>query len=149
MGDRTNVTLCVLKQDEGRVKAVVDDGANWEGGDDEFTEFNWDEVNYGNLDFEEELQQAGIPYDKDWGSGGEYGPGTQYCRYTADGRLVVKEVSDDDINPALDQLLKLVDTPAALCQFIQDHAEKVTPLSWDNQGEYAKVFRTIQLIKPS
>jgi hypothetical protein len=43
-------------------------------------EWHFEEVNYGDLDMERRLHDAMIPYDKEWGSGYDFGPGDEYGR---------------------------------------------------------------------
>jgi hypothetical protein len=113
---------------------------------DVFTCFSFYEVNYGTLPFLGLIMNAGIPFDADWGPGSEYGPGSHFCRYTAEGELQEIERSNEYKNPDIDELMKLIDDPDALIKKIIDHHKSVTPLPWENQMEHAKLFRTKKLI---
>lgn len=146
MGDRTTVTLTVLKAQADAAKVFFEYEADEEYEADKFSAFTFYEVNYGNLDFIAKLVAAGIAFNSKWDSGSEYGPGTYYSRYTSEGEHKIWEIADSSINPSIDSLVLLLDRPIELHQFIVDHVENTTPLSWDNQLEYGKLFRTIQLI---
>ena len=148
MGDRTRVTLTVLNEHVERAKCIIEDY------DEDFPYsthahcFTFLEVNYGNLDSLPGLVAGGIPYESEWENGSEYTAGTQYCRFRPDGSVDITEVYDDQRNPNLKELMKLLDTPDRLIKAIQTHYESVTPLPWDNQAEYGKIYAARQLIEP-
>lgn len=147
MGDRTWVTLTVFDEDVETVTDIISDEPedDWES-DGTLSTCQFDEANYGDLPEEAALQDAGIPYDKAWGRGDEYGSGIQYCRYTDDGELALLDVYDDACDPELGELLKRIDEPDKLRSFILEHKASITPLSWDTQQTNRKRFRTRQLI---
>jgi hypothetical protein len=148
MGDRTTVVLTVLKSQSEKAKKFFDCNSEEENVSDEFVDYSFYEVNYGSLGFLNDLQDAGIAFNSNWGHGSEYGPGTEYLRFLPDGTHWREEVSDSYINPDLDTCMKLLDKPEELCIFIRNHYERITPPSWDNQEEYAKLFLARQLITP-
>ena len=149
MGDRTCVTLMVLNEHVDEAQRHFDD---WEpeysDGDSEnrFHKFVFYEVNYGTLPFLAELIEAGIPFDADWDSGNEYGPGTHSCRYNDDGEVQEIELSNEHRNPEINELMKLIDDPEALIDKIVKHHKSVTPLPWENQLKNSKLFKTKKLI---
>lgn len=150
MGDRTTVYLDVLASQADAAKELFDyepEDARQNG--DQFVEFEFHEVNYGTLDFLSELEKAGIAYDSSWSKGDEYEAGTVFCRFTADGEIIRLDRYETDINPSMGCLMKLIDDPDALREFILQHQRETTPLPWDNQEEYGKLYRTKQLINPS
>jgi len=149
MGDRTCVTLTVLKsQQEDAVRFFTSDSEylNEHGS---FVDYTFYEVNYGNLDFLDQLVNAGIAYDSRWESGGEYGPGCDYCRFTADGDVILKGISDEYRNPSIDTLMEKINNYEELKAFIVAHYDEISVLSWDFQEEYGKLYRTKQLIAPN
>lgn len=146
MGDRTSVTLRVLASQAEQTEAFTE-GEKFEFRDgEECSELIFNGVNYGELWILDDLKNAGIAYDSEWGHGGNYGPGTASCRFTAEGEAIEKSISDDNLNPDIYELLKLIDEPAVLRQFILDHEERTSTLSWDNQEEYGKLYQTKKLI---
>ena len=159
MGDRTSVTLTVPTIYKDAAMAVF--AANEASPEDSFENgggvnaqnphnlhcFCFYEVNYGTLQFLDDLMKAGIPFDSDWGSGSEYGPGCETCRFTDEGEAIRKEVSDDSKNPDLKSLMDIIDDHAALKRVIEARYEEVTSLPWDNQIENSKRYRLKQLIK--
>jgi hypothetical protein len=150
MGDRTTVYLDVLVSQA----EAAEDLFNYEPQDtrengDQFIEFEFHEVNHGTLDFLNDLEKAGIAYDSSWSRGDEYGPGTKFCRFTADGEVISFDRYDGEINPDMNCLMRLIDDPVALREAILSHHRETTPLPWDNQEEYGKLYRTKQLINPS
>ena len=147
MGDRTTVVLSVLKSQEADALKHFDaSGCEcWEH-DDQTCCWQFEEVNYGNLEFLQHLRSAGIAYNSSWSAGSEYGPGTEYCRFTEDGLIHCVEVADVDINPSITKLLELIDNPDGLRAFILEHHATTTPPSWDNQEEYGRRHRARMLI---
>ena len=148
MGDRTSVTLTVLTAHADRTREIIGDVVDSSKLPCNRTEFYFDEVTYGNLNFLDALQEAGIPYESAWSRGDEYGEGAQYCWFTPEGAGLVKEVYDSGRNPELTLLLEFIDQPEKLKQVILEHVEKVSAPSWDNQEEYAKIYMTRKLIAP-
>lgn len=151
MGDRTFVTLIVLAEqaDEARAILLVKDGPPEEDAvctEGKLHSFTFSEVNYGDLNSQDDLQTAGIAYTSSWDSGDNYREGSQYCRFTEDGNITVFDVYSGDENPSINDLLERIDQPDRLRQFILDHREKYTPLPWDHQIEYGKRYRAKQLI---
>jgi hypothetical protein len=150
MGDRTTVYLDVLVSQAEAAKKLFDYGSqdeylNGEG----FIEFVFTEINHGTLDFLSKLQEAGIAYDSSWSPGNEYGAGANFCRFTADGEVICFDRYDSEAHPDLSCLMTRIDDPIALREYILEHHKNVTPLPWDNQEEYGKLYRTKQLINPS
>lgn len=147
MGDRTTVILTVLNEHIEEAQKIFKDDPPQEiqtvGG---LTHFEFYEVNYGRLDFLDQLTAAGIAYDSEWGHGSEYGPGCEFCRFTAEGEVIIKELYNSDANPEIDLLVPVLDDPEKLRQTILDHIESREVLPWDNQIEYGKIYRTAQLI---
>lgn len=148
MGDRTTVTLTVLASQKEAAKELFDTAAVEDWGYRELHEYLFYEVNYGELEFLDKLQAAGIAYASRWDAGDGYGAGTKFCRFTSDGDSEIKEVYDTGVNPELTPLLACIDDHAALKKFILAHRESITPLPWDNQEEYGKRHRAKQLITP-
>lgn len=147
MGDRTSVTLMVLKEQQAATEAILkDDIDKHEDTLKPFVYYYFYEVNYGNLGYCDELEAAGIAFDSSWDHGSEYGPGTDYCRFLPDGTVWRAEISDSFVNPRLDALLERIDDPETLRAFILDHQKEVTPPSWDNQLAYSKLYLTKKLI---
>ena len=148
MGDRTTVELTVLTTQSKEAEALFDEAAAESGSSGEFTHYVFDEVNYGNLSFLQKLTDAGIAFNSYWGKGDEYDVGKEVCRFTSEGVLDNRELYDNDYNPDLDSLMKHINEPDKLREIIELHHKSVTPLPWDNQEEYGKLYRARQLITP-
>jgi len=153
MGDRTCVTLTVLKEQALHATALFD---GWEPehaveheGLLPLMYFTFYEVNYGDLPFLDALQEAGIAFDSDWDHGSEYGSGCDFCRFRPDGTVQRFDYSDEYKNPDLQRMMGLLDEPEALKAYILDHHSKVTPQPWDHQIEYGKLYKAYQLINPN
>lgn len=148
MGDRTTVILTVLNEHINTVKNICDEF------DDEFTSGNdchsllFYEVNYGKLDFLEELKIRGIAYDNYWDAGSEYSAGSLTCRFTPEGEVIIKELFDNQKNPDINELVSLLSSHNALIKYILDHKEKISVLPWDNQAEYGRIYAALHLITP-
>jgi hypothetical protein len=146
MGDRTGVTLTVLTSQSEGIEELLGYGADCADTGSQFTSFEFSDVNYGVLENLEKLTSAGIAFNSEWGSGGDYGPGVHWCRFTPDGECRENEVSDEGANPPIEKLMELIDKPEELRGYIVAYHYDVTPPPWDNQEEYGKLFRTKQLI---
>lgn len=149
MGDRTSVTLTVLKEQAQAAQALFEyppEHQSEDMGSMPLCYFNFYEVNYGDLPFLDALQEAGIAFDSDWDHGSEYGSGTDFCRFYPDGTVQRTDYSDEYKNPDLHRMMGLLDEPEALKAYILDHHKKITPQPWDNQIEYGKLYRTKNLI---
>lgn len=149
MGDQTTVTLKVPNQYKDIIKEL--DGSF----DEEFSGANnthlfiYADVNYGELDILYSLKSRGIPYDNSWEAGWQYGPGTTSCRFSPEGEVIVKTIYDSELNPEINVLLSLIETPDKLVEYILKHQEKNSVLPWDNQAEYGKLYLARKLIEPN
>ena len=145
MGDRTWVEIVVLNETLSLVEEILPDDAeiNTSLG---VSSFYFDEVIDGCIEEQHELTKAGIPYNYEWGKGDFYTSGTKYIRFTPEGELEHIEYYEFDINPPLEKLLELVSKPKELAEHVQQFADDITPLPWDNQVEYGKRYRARQLI---
>jgi hypothetical protein len=74
--------------------------------------------------------------------------GTRYSRYSSKGRHLDFFVRDDEIDPKLSNLMKLLHTPEDLVKMISDHHKRTVPLPWTDQEQFGKIHRTLNLIKP-
>ena len=147
MGDRTSVCLTVLKEHAAEAERLFgDDEHDHMSSDNVFTHFSFYEINYGELPCLDDLQKAGIAFDSSWDNGSEYGPGTDHCRFLADGTVWRQSFSDDYINPSLQKCMELINNPDELKAYIVEHHDTVTPPSWEFQNVYGKLYRTKQLI---
>lgn len=148
MGDRTFVFLTVPIECRELAETVFDKDTideDWEvNGDLVYCGFN--DVNYGDLGFLCDLADLGIPYESTWERGSEYGPGTEFGRFTPEGEYVTLTVYDSQASPDVTSLMSRIDRPNDLVQYIKDYVKEITPLPWDNQVEYGKIYRTKQLI---
>jgi len=154
MSDRTRVYLTIADEHISYLKQIIqmpDYRNEWDTdleseSDGKRTIFNFEDVNYGTLDFLPELLARGIAYESSWCAGDEYTEGTEYCRFYEDGTSTVIQVYNDEINPHLPTLMQLLDQPESLINLIKQHHKRVTPPSWDNQIEYGKLYQTHRLL---
>ena len=150
MGDRTYVQLTFPKEHYDVVKPFAEDACT----EDYYAHtpnlycFCFSEVNTGDLDFLRELRNLGIAYNSSWDRGDNYKEGVEYCRFTPEGKRVIKTIYDGDENPRINELLIRIDSYEELKQYILDHAERHSILPWDNQVEYGKIYRAMRLITP-
>lgn len=150
MGDRTYVNLYVLNtQAEAAKELFGRTTASDETTGETLSFFGFQEVNYGELSFLDELQQAGIAYDSNWDSGDDYNPGTKSLRFTPEGEIHTNVIYDGESSTPLEDLLPLIDKPIELRQYILDRQKRFEVLPWDNQEQYGKVYKTVQLIAPT
>ena len=151
MGDRTTVTLTVLKQHQKEAIDLIDSEqgqpSEIDQDDDETVTLTYEEVNYGTIEKLPELARAGIPYSFEWGSGGSYTEGEEHLRYLVDGTPVVttfdKEWPADTIWECIDAIKGHADPIAALQELLGSKQEP----SWKNQLEHSNMARAINLIQ--
>lgn len=152
MGDRTHVQLRVPAEMADQARKIferIDGRCQSESIEATFHVFGFDEVNYGELGCRDELQRNAIPYDMVWGAGGDYGSGTEYCRFTEDGEIEVTPIYDSDLNLGLALLMQHIDDYTKLKELIVATYDNICTLPWDNQVEYSKNYKIKQLINPS
>ena len=145
MGDRTWVEIIVLNESAPLVKEILPDYAEIDERPS-LTSFFFHEVNNGCIEEQDQLTDLGIAYDYEWGMGDNYNPGSKYIRFTPEGELQHIDYYENELNPPLEKLLELVSKPKELAEYVQQHSDNLTPLPWDNQVEYGKIYRTRQLI---
>jgi hypothetical protein len=150
MGDRTTVYLDVLVSQADAAEELFDyKPSTAYQNTEKFVEFEFEEINHGTLNFLNELQEAGIAFDSSWLAGDENGAGSEFCRFTPTGESIRFVRYDSEINPDMNCLMRLIDDSHALREAILNHHKETTPLPWDNQEMYGKLYRTKRLINPS
>jgi hypothetical protein len=164
MADRVNVTLSMLMDDfqENQAKAWFDTPDSFEHvgtsrpsrgnlnltDRDPRVELEYQQVGGGVLPFLPLLREKAIPYTASWEQGAQFAMGSEFCRFTVDGELKHFSVYSDEINPPLHELKARLTKPLQLVEYIKQYERERTPLPWTNQGEYAKRYLTLQLLKP-
>lgn len=152
MGDRTYVNLYVPAELAEQARPIIEEieGLSHDEGEANYLyNFGFDQVNYGELRCLKDLQKEGIAYDSDWEAGGDYSKGSQSLRFTPAGEATVLVVYEADEGVSLDRLLPILDDHEQLKAVILEHQAATVPLSWENQVEYGKKYRALQLINPT
>ncbi|MDY0282378.1 MAG: hypothetical protein RBR35_17665 [Salinivirgaceae bacterium] len=152
MGDHVDVTLDLLKSEYDRALA---EGIDIEGdyvvsyeypSDGQLLimmESVFEGCNYADIGIETALQEAKIPYDKQWEQGGNYAEGVEYFRILKGGQAVTKEfygeeethIPFQDLLEARKGGLKGVDA------FIDKELARREILSWPEQVKILKKLR--------
>ena len=151
MGDRTTVTLTVLRQHQQEAIDLIDSEqgqpSDIDTQDDETVSLTYEEVNYGIIEKLPALVRAGIPYSFEWGSGGSYCEGEEHLRFNADGTTVLTTFDKDwpanTICECMDAIKGHADPVAALQEMLNQHQES----SWENQLEHSNMARATNLIQ--
>lgn len=144
--DKTTwVEIVVLNETLSLVKEILPDDAQISTSST-LSSFYFDEVNTGFIEEQYQLTDLGIAYNYAWGTGHNYNPGFKYIRFTPEGALQHIEYYENELNPPLEKLLELVSKPKKLAEYVQQYSDDITPLPWDNQVEYGKIFRARQLL---
>lgn len=149
MGDRTRVTLTVLRSQAEKAQELFSEGYESEDtipSDSLLYSWEFDEVNYGRLPFLNGLKTAGIAYESGWDNGDAYSSGYASCRFSSEGELVQKDLYDNEASIPLSVLTRLLNEPETLRQKILDTIQERTVLPWDHQEEFGKLYRMKQLI---
>lgn len=137
MSDNTSVSLVVLKDHFEQHKSLFNSADTFEVShvDDVlsliYLQFN--DVNYGNLEIENELQDLRIPYDKDWDAGDEYPAGCEYFRVLSDGTCVEKQFGSEEKNTInINDAIRAYES-GNIAAFLTEQKKNKTVLSWNEQ----------------
>lgn len=160
MGDRTHVILTLNRSHYEQVKdedwfddefyGEIDGGnlVHMTQAEDGLVFIEYDEVNYGELDFLENLRAIGIAYTSEWANGSDYRAGWESCRFTENGEAQVIHLFEGEEDPPISELRARLAKPIQLVEYIKQYERERTPLPWDNQIEYGKRYQARQLLKP-
>lgn len=151
MGDRTTVTLTVLKEHQQEAIDLIDSEqgqpSDIDAQDGETVSLTYEEVNYATIENLPLLVRASIPYSIEWGSGGSYCEGEEHLRFNADGTTVLTTFDKDwpanTICECMDAIKGHADPVAALQELLDSKQEP----GWENQLTYSNVARTANLIQ--
>lgn len=152
MGDRTTVTLTVPTEHAGMVEELLKDERLDDGVHDEksgLTCYTLYEVNYGEINGLDLLQDAGIAYNSAWEAGDCYGPGCASLRFLEDGTAVIKEIYDSCHSIQINDLMLHIDDFELLRQMIRKQYDYLQVFPWTNQVEYGKRYLARKLIQPT
>jgi hypothetical protein len=158
MGDRTRVTLTILRAHRDLVDDFLQDASNhWRwpqacdlgaGAHSHLAHFEWNEVNYGELDFLPDFVDRGVAYNSEWEEGGEYGAGTEHLRFDSEGvpdKTTIYAADVDNVS-----FSALQDAAAISLEAVHGLIKKTLlvrhVLPWDNQLEYGQIHRLKNLI---
>lgn len=158
MGDRTYVVLTIPKEHKKLATKVIQQ-AGWDICNDETScpetcAWGYDEVNYGELPFLDQLQNQGIAYVSSWSKGDEYGEGEAVLRFTDTGEFILKERYESDALIHYSEIDRITMESYSTDEFARrvkslakQKKENFTDLPWDNQVEYGKLYRARRLIE--
>lgn len=108
--------------------------------------YAFDDISYGELQFEHELIKLGIPCNINKDDGYDTEGGNKYIRFSPEGELIKTEVADRDTAISLYTLNQYIDNPAAMVQYIKDRTIQIIEPSWINQISYGKIHRLRLLV---
>ena len=151
MGDRTTVSLTVLKQhvEEAITLIEPEEGVPVEQDsfDEETVTITYEEVNYGTIEVLRQFAQIGIPYSYHSGSGSDYDEAEEHLRFLEDGTPVYfifsKEWPENTILQCLEAIKGQANSEQALRNLLNQNQEP----SWDHQLEHSNMVRAINLIQ--
>lgn len=156
MGDRVTVSLKILKEHAEEAMALLEESGSYPSDTFDETTNNkllvmmiFHGVNYGNLDGLDRLRDHGIAYSLRYDGSYDWGPGNEHVRFTSDGKIQRIELSEADVNPPLHMLLSMVKDPPRLVEYIQGYRGRITPLPWDHQEAYGRLYRANRLLIPA
>ena len=151
MGDRTYVSLTVLKQHVEEAIALIEpeegEPVDQDSFDEETVTITYEEVNYGTIDVLQEFTRIGIPYSCQSGSGSDYDEAEEHLRFLEDGTPVCvtfsKEWPENTILECLEAIKGQDNPEQALRNLLNQNQEP----SWENQLKYSNVARALNLIQ--
>ncbi|MEY8198482.1 MAG: hypothetical protein RPS47_04520 [Colwellia sp.] len=142
MGDRVDVSLTVRKADQKKVEEIIEEHA---GSYDDLTEgacppnmvkiieYNFYDVNYADLKIESILQENAIPYDKEWGQGGDYNPGSEIFRINEKGEFIIKKFEGNLMGMvALSDVINAFEMNR-VGEYIDRMKQEASVISWEEQ----------------
>jgi hypothetical protein len=120
---------------------------------EELIYFNIEDVNYGEVNCLNKLQELGIAYDSEWAAGDAYREGQKSLRFSPEGNAIVKEWYEDDLCLSLHRLNQLSgDYPdnnqlaEQIRLKIANLNEKCSLFPWTDQIRNGKTYRAKQLL---
>ena len=151
MGDRTYVSLTVLKQHVEEAIALIEpeegEPVEQDSFDEETVTITYEEVNYGNIEVLQQFARIGIPYSCQSGSGGDYDEAEKHLRFLENGTPVFldfsKEWPENTILECLEAIKDQANPEQALRNLLNQNQEP----SWENQLAYSNVARALNLIQ--
>jgi hypothetical protein len=160
MGDRTHVTLTVHRDYEEQVQELLTqtgdepyDSEVMESDGEELIYFNIEDVNYGEVNCLDKLQELGIAYDSEWAAGDEYGEGQKSLRFSPEGNAIVKQWYEYDLCITLHHLncmsqeyLSNDQLAEQIRLMIANLNEKCSLFPWTDQIRNGKTYRAKQLL---
>ena len=137
MSDNTNVSLVVLKDHFEQNKSLFESVGtfNVSNIDDALglIYLQFYDINYGNLEIEDELQDLRIPYDKDWDAGDEYPAGCECFRVLSDGACVLKQFSSEEQGTVnINDAIRAYEA-GNIATFLAEQKNNKTTLGWHEQ----------------
>jgi hypothetical protein len=114
--------------------------------DGKYMFYSFEECNYGNLSFTDKLIKHGIPFDKEWEEGSDFGAGNESYRYTPTGESIFNQVYRSSLSINIYNLLNLINNYEDLKEYILTKQKENEVLPWDNQIEYGRIHRARVLI---
>ncbi len=150
MGDRTTVTLTVLKEHKDQVIEILrrEEGLPSETEEDEdgLVVLTYEEVNYGEIDDLVIVRSRHIPFSFEWAAGGDFTRGERHLRFLEDGTSMLTEFGmqwpADVIFHCIKEIENADDPKAVLKRILDENQEP----SWDNQLENSKMAQAVALI---
>lgn len=151
MGDRTDVTLTVLKQ---HVEEAIDliepekgQPSYLDDQDEDTVTLTYEQVNYGTIKALVQFSRMGIPYSFQWGSGGTYDEGEEHLRFLKDGTpthlTFSKDWPENTLLECLEAVMGQADPEQAIRSLLNQNQEP----SWDHQLEHSNMARATNLIQ--
>ena len=151
MGDRTDVTLTVLKQHVEEAIALIEpeegQPSERDDQDEETVTLTYEQVNYGRIDALDQFKVVGIPYSYQAGSGGSYDESETHLRFLEDGTPVYVGFSKEWPENTILECLEAIKGQANPEQVLRDLLSRNQEPSWDHQLENSNVARAINLIQ--
>lgn len=143
MADDESTVISLCEQNNIVIDALENTG-------EEITVLVFHDIRWGTLPICRDMEKAGIPYDSKYASGTVFSAGIDYCRYSANGDLIVRVIEDSAVNPPIQELMRLLEEPEKLRKYIQTHHDLYTVPPLDKaQAHNKKLWRMRLLVDPS
>lgn len=135
MGDRVTVDITIASKDAERFDKFLEKAWRQPDGflhdDDGFSYYALCEVNYGNVDFLQDMEEP-MAYDARWQAGAEFGSGCQYSRIDAYGKHTVKDLYDDETGVSFNRLVE-ANEEGKVKELIESERDRLYVMSWEDQ----------------
>ena len=88
----------------------------------------------------------GVAFDSYWEAGDEFESGAKHCRFTPEGKVIIKDILESQHSLPVHELKRLMQNHTDIMDYIKARLAFLAVLPWDNQVDYGKRHVICRLI---